>query len=565
MSFSYLLLSAFLASFTGVGIELILAKTFIMISDQTVIWESLTLGLFMLSFGAGLILYPYLPKKEDVTRLLDLELILGFVTLVSLPLITLLYILFRAYIAEFRLEAQNSPPLHLFSFILSLQSLVTVIGLVCGLKLRLFIKLAENSRKNYAIVLAFYDFGALISSLLFSLVSVRYSLLISTGILGCVLCAQSYGLFFQLRNSCRIVPRYPIVVCTLAFASLFLLKNDSVLEQIFLKNFYYNQLSFKLEKGKVWQVGPIGLLDFYDFFRKTPSITRTWSPYQVIDQVPSWNLLSEGKSKGSSENFSLFINGHFQFSRESERSYHEFLAHVTLMLVEPRRVCADDFVCPPQDVLILGAGDGLLARELLKYGERIVSLRLIELDEDILQMAQRTPLSQMNEGSFLDKKLNWQKDDAWSWLKNSTAQFDAIYADFPYPFDAESARLYSVEFFHLVASHVKPSGFFVFDGPIAKGGGLNIDNCIFINSLYQAGFQSLRAFQASQETFLIALKASHFAESPRFVSPGFALQSVQPDWFQNQKHWQDLSRCESSALNSVFRPYTLRSQDPIFY
>ena len=83
----------------------------------------------------------------------------------------------------------------------------------------------------------------------------------------------------------------------------------------------------------------------------------------------------------------LFLNGDFQLVSNYEEIYHEFFAHVPIITN----------AATPRRVLVMGAGDGLLIRELIKYEdiERIVH---VDLDEKLVSLAREHPiLTTMNE------------------------------------------------------------------------------------------------------------------------------------------------------------------------
>jgi spermidine synthase len=76
--------------------------------------------------------------------------------------------------------------------------------------------------------------------------------------------------------------------------------------------------------------------------------------------------------------FQLFLNGNLQFSSTDEYRYHEALVHPAMMLNES-----------PRRVLVLGGGDGLALREILKYPS-VEWVTLVDLDPDMTNLA---PLS----------------------------------------------------------------------------------------------------------------------------------------------------------------------------
>src|SRR5437762_11318931 len=103
----------------------------------------------------------------------------------------------------------------------------------------------------------------------------------------------------------------------------------------------------------------------------------------------------------SARGFSLFLNGNLQFSSVDEYRYHEALVHPAMQAAEGRK-----------RVLILGGGDGLAAREVLRYPE-VESVTLVDLDPAITSLAVKYPeLHELNQGSLEDARLHLLNDDA---------------------------------------------------------------------------------------------------------------------------------------------------------
>ncbi len=91
----------------------------------------------------------------------------------------------------------------------------------------------------------------------------------------------------------------------------------------------------------------------------------------------------------------LFIDGHLQFSSDDERIYHELLVHVP-MRAAPRR----------QRVLILGGGDGLALREVLRYGD-VAEVTLVDIDEGMIRLASEHPeMIRLNQAAFHDARVS---------------------------------------------------------------------------------------------------------------------------------------------------------------
>ena len=145
----------------------------------------------------------------------------------------------------------------------------------------------------------------------------------------------------------------------------------------------------------------------------------------------------------------------FQFMVDVERIYHEYFAHVPIIL-------ADNV---PGKVLVLGAGDGLLIRELIKYPE-IKSITHVELDPKVIDLAKNHPvLSFVNEGALKDSRVEIIIADAFHYIKESKEQYDAIYMDFPSPKGYNLSKLYSREFYYFVKKRLNKNGFIVLDSP----------------------------------------------------------------------------------------------------
>jgi spermidine synthase len=146
----------------------------------------------------------------------------------------------------------------------------------------------------------------------------------------------------------------------------------------------------------------------------------------------------------------LFLNGNLQFSSRDEYRYHEALVHPIMAAVEH-----------PRSVLVLGGGDGLAVRELLKYPS-VQSITLVDLDPEMTQLFSHTAfLSQLNGGSLLSPKVHVINADAFVWLKEASGQFDAIIVDFPDPSNYSIGKLFSLTFYRRLSKVLAPDGWAV--------------------------------------------------------------------------------------------------------
>lgn len=146
----------------------------------------------------------------------------------------------------------------------------------------------------------------------------------------------------------------------------------------------------------------------------------------------------------------LYINGNLQFSSRDEHRYHEALVHPGLQVLPWAR-----------NVLVLGGGDGLAVREILKY-KNIEHVTLVDLDPAMTGLFSRSePLVKLNEGSLKDPRVTVINDDAGRWLETHAEVYDFIVVDFPDPSNFGLGRLYSVPVYHLMARHLAENGYMV--------------------------------------------------------------------------------------------------------
>jgi len=159
------------------------------------------------------------------------------------------------------------------------------------------------------------------------------------------------------------------------------------------------------------------------------------TPYQKI-VVTRWR-----------DDLRLFLNAHLQFSTKDEYRYHETLVHPGLSSLRG-----------PSDVLILGGGDGLAAREALR-NPLVKSVTLVDLDPEMTKLFSTHPvLSRLNDHALTNPKLKIIVGDAFIWLENNDRQFDFAIVDFPDPSNYAVAKLFTTRFYAVLRRHLNPGG-----------------------------------------------------------------------------------------------------------
>ncbi len=144
----------------------------------------------------------------------------------------------------------------------------------------------------------------------------------------------------------------------------------------------------------------------------------------------------------------LFLDGHIQFHSYDEHRYHESLG------VIPFLYSAEGSL---KRVLICGGGDGLLARELLKFKE-VERVLLVDIDPDMTELARREPVSILNERSLFDPRVEVRNQDAAMLVAETNETFDLIISDFPDPIAPPLNLLYGKDFYAVVRRRLRKKG-----------------------------------------------------------------------------------------------------------
>ncbi len=294
-----------------------------------------------------------------------------------------------------------------------LYAMVLLVGTLVGLEIPLVMRIL---RRNVALkelvsqVLTFDYLGALVVSLAFPLVLVPHLGLIRTGLL------------FGLMNA------------AVAVWALWLFRAE-------LRHFGAHVLACVLTLGVLLAgfagAGQITTLAEDHFYQDRPVFTQT-SPYQRI-------VVTAGRA-----GHRLFLNGNLQFAERDEYRYHEALVHPVMSAHGA-----------PKKVAVLGGGDGMAVREILKY-PGVESITLVELDPAMTTaFSQQPALRRLNSDALLSPKLRIVNADAFQWLDTSTDTFDVVIVDFPDPTNFSIGKLYTTSFYALLDKHLAASGYAV--------------------------------------------------------------------------------------------------------
>jgi len=296
------------------------------------------------------------------------------------------------------------------SFRIILYTLVFLTGLLVGLEIPLLLRILKDKvefRDLVSRVFTFDYIGALLASIVFPLLLVPYLGLIRTSLFfGMCNIAVGWWLLYKFRD--EIDQRWSLRLMAIAF----------LLAQLVAFGF----------SGRIMNISE-------NLVFNEPVIYSTSSPYQRI-------VITRTKRE-----LRLYLNNNLQFSSADEYRYHEALVHPAMLASHQ-----------PQNILVMGGGDGLAVREILKYPS-VRHVTLVDLDASMTRLFSTQPvLTQLNHASFHDPRVTIYNQDAFVWLRQNRQVFDCAIIDFPDPSNFSVGKLYTYSFYQLVKRALSPLG-----------------------------------------------------------------------------------------------------------
>ena len=223
----------------------------------------------------------------------------------------------------------------------------------------------------------------------------------------------------------------------------------------------------------------------------------------------------------------FYINGAIQFDTIDEYRYHESLVHPIMTSTHNHN-----------NILVIGGGDGLAVREILKYKD-VKKITLVDLDPVITTIFKTHPLlSKLNHYAFSNKKVTVKNIDAWKFIEKSKELYDIIIIDLPDPNNISLSRLYSTSFYHLLKIHLSRGGAMVTQA---------------VSPLYtKKAFWSIVKTMNSTNLYTMA----YHTYIPSFGEWGFVMASKFPIKPNSNKLPKDLKYINKNILSkiSIFPP-----------
>ena len=509
----------FTVAYCSIVYELLLAQTLSTVLGNTVLRYSLTIGFYLAAKGLGAMLCD-LKRRDALKSLVRVEIALIALGGLSVILINLFdvvqkYIYSRSPAFQEALVLNGSLAEIVF-FILS-QGVIIAIGIFSGFEVPLLMHIGEREKPDTGnMILGFDYFGSLAGAVTFPLVLLPALGIFSIAFFTAILNGLAGLALIHVKNTGKKL--VPTLVTLLMFVGLFMgFRNSADIKQFYLKKFYF--YSDVRSVSDIFKPTSTGL----------PDIEHWESPYQHIELVTAldsmasmtfYHIYSEKWSRDPyfPNDKWLFLNGSFQFFSLIEEIYHEYFVHIPIMLARvPQRVC------------ILGGGDGLVARELLKYPQ-IKEIYQVELDPKVIEIASNHPvLVKINKGALHDPRVKVLTQDAFFFIQNNRQKFDAIYIDFPTPNDYNLSILYSQEFYSFIRSNLNENGYAAMDMPSGELFDPDSNFQIYYSTVKSAGFQRVfpisSILEADNEEALDALDENFIEDEIYAVDQQFLFMS----------------------------------------
>ena len=401
-----LLVSVFVVAACGLVYELAAGALASYLLGDSVLQFSTVIGTYLFAMGIGSWLSRFV-ERQLVAHFLRIELLVGLVGG-----------LMPAALFALQTEAPAS-------FRLALYGLVIAVGTLVGLEIPLVMRILKRTLSRdsggggahdraglgsiVSQVLTFDYLGALAVALAFPLLFVPKLGILRTalffGLLNAAVAAWALWLFraeVRRRGAHAVATLAVMAVLGTAFASA--------------------------DRLSTWAE---------DRFYGDSVIASATSPYQ--------RLVVTSSHHGG---LRLYLNGNLQFDARDEYRYHEALVHPALAAHGA-----------PRKVAVLGGGDGLAVREVLRWPS-VESVVLVELDPHVTRLfSTRRELVALNGGALLDPKVTVLNRDAFGWLEETAETFDAIVVDFPDPTSFAVGKLYTKSFYELLGRRLSADGF----------------------------------------------------------------------------------------------------------
>ncbi|WP_256001827.1 polyamine aminopropyltransferase [Pedobacter deserti] len=397
------------------------------------------------------------------------------------------------------------------SFRIILYSLVGITGILVGLEIPLLMRILKDRYEFKDLVSRVFTFdyiGALLASIIFPLLLIPYLGLVKTSFLFGML---NVGVALLVCFAFQKEISRPGYLKTASVVSLLALLAGFVMAAQITS--YAESLSYN----------------------DTIIYSKSTSYQRIV-------LTKRGKV------LKLYLNGNLQFSADDEYRYHEALVHPGLAALPQAR-----------HVLVMGGGDGLAVREILKY-PNVEDITLVDLDPGMTSLFRSNlMLTELNQSSLLSPRVTVVNGDAFTWIRSAAKKYDFIVVDFPDPSNYAVGKLYTNTFYRELRNvaapnaavvvqstspYVAPKSFWCIDETLRSVGFFTVPYHNYVPSFGEWGY----ILATMQPAYRLP---SAFPPNLRFVSTSTLAQMMHfPD--DMKKVQTDVNKLNNQALVKYF-------------
>ncbi|MCD8497691.1 MAG: polyamine aminopropyltransferase [Alphaproteobacteria bacterium] len=223
----------------------------------------------------------------------------------------------------------------------------------------------------------------------------------------------------------------------------------------------------------------------------------------------------------------LVLDGAVQITTRDEFIYQEMMAHVPLFSHSE-----------PENVLIIGGGDGGILREVLRH-KSLKKVMMVEIDQVVIDACVKH-MPEINDGGtiYKDPRTELIVRDAAEYIRETDARFDVVIIDSTDPI-GPGEKLFTTEFYAALARTLKPEAYVITQGgvPFFQPGeaavtlsalqeaGLNTHACITAVPTYYGGYMTLGFATNTQNGSVPAREILH----KRFDAAGIQTRQYSPE------------------------------------
>ncbi len=503
--------------------EMILAATLGLLFGDSIFYFSLTIALFILFMGLGSASARWFQKNSFF------NLVMAEIVISALGVSCSSAILLVAGLTKKGILASVTAVVLIFT-----------IGFLAGVEIPIIYSITDDTVKKdrrFGYLLFFDYLGALLGAVIFSFILLPKLDLIGSGAFVALLnlIILTFYLFkygFALRASKMMVVLISFIFLACGWT---LLKHDLIQQEL---------------DRNIFQIAPT--TEIKETFRtRYQKVTLALTPDQDVAEKYKTQIPNEVGAGTRAPWISIYLNNFNQaFSPLGSETdlYHHAFVHPAMVLAGKR-----------ENILVLGGGDGLPAKEILKYPE-VQNITNVDLDGEWVHFTKTNPLMRAHSFNSLNNpKVHLVVSDAFQWVRQSQEKFDVILVDFPEGIDLPLARSYSLQFLRDLKRLINKGGVISFQVDFFN----NPAYWCVVKTMMEAGFNIIphRVLDPIDDHYGLILLSEDKLDLTSYDQDLRKYSFINPNWVLSRRYMEfyrdeDFIRAQTQGLmtNTFFHP-----------